>query len=81
MKNIFLQMVMEKFQKYQNLAFAERDKKKAEYEEMERKKLEKLKKKEMQSVKATNEPKIKELTEEEASELEKSLSKVRTSER
>ncbi|XP_042231781.1 nuclear migration protein nudC-like [Homarus americanus] len=68
-------MVIEKFKKYQNIAVAEQEKKKAEYEELEKKKQERLKKKEMEEKKAANVPKIKELTEEEANALEKKLSK------
>nr|XP_045600251.1 nuclear migration protein nudC-like isoform X2 [Procambarus clarkii] len=71
-------MVIDKFKKYKSLAFAEQDKKKAEYEEVERRKQERMKKKELEERQLANAPKIKELTEEEANELEKSLSEEST---
>ncbi|XP_069998812.1 nuclear migration protein nudC [Penaeus vannamei] len=66
-------MVLEKFKKYQKVAYAEDEKKKAEREEQERRKEERRKKKEMEEKEAANQPKIKELTDEEADALEKKL--------
>ncbi|XP_064110463.1 nuclear migration protein nudC-like isoform X3 [Macrobrachium nipponense] len=68
-------MVLEKFQKHQDLALQEQKKKKASYEEMERQKQEKRKKRELEEMEAANQPKIKELTDEEAIQLEKNLAK------
>ncbi|KAK3867091.1 hypothetical protein Pcinc_027405 [Petrolisthes cinctipes] len=67
------QMVMEKFHKYQTLAFEEHEKKKAQYAEMDRRKQERLKKREMEEQRTASEPKIKELTDDEADQLEKNL--------
>nr|XP_027208222.1 nuclear migration protein nudC-like [Penaeus vannamei] len=69
-------MVLEKFKKYQKVAYAEDEKKKAEREEQERRKEERRKKKEMEEKEAANQPKIKELTDEEADALEKKLAAV-----
>ncbi|XP_063595447.1 nuclear migration protein nudC-like [Penaeus indicus] len=66
-------MVLEKFKKYQKVAYVEDEKKKAEREEQERRKEERRKKKEMEEREAANQPKIKELTDEEADALEKKL--------
>merc|ERR1711915_288284 len=49
-------MVLEKFQKHQDLALKEQKKKKANYEEMERQKQEKRKKRELEEREAANQP-------------------------
>lgn len=69
-------MVMEKFQKYQIVAMAEHEKKKAEYAEMDRRKQERQRKREREEQKLSMEPKIKELTDDEAAQLEKKLANV-----
>lgn len=66
-------MVVDTFKKYQKVALAAHDKKKAEYEEMERRKEERRRKKEEEERRKMSEPKIKELTEEEAKELQEKM--------
>nr|CAG4635624.1 EOG090X0AH4 [Artemia franciscana] len=70
-------LVLEKFQKYEAKADAERKRKAEEIEERERKRKERLKKEKEEEEKLLkkneDEPKIKELTDEEAAKLEKEI--------